>query len=53
MMAGVPARRIGWVGHSGERLGKDLVCPREGRRYRLAAPDCLEEIPVKSKASVA
>ena len=35
LMAGVPARRIGWVSHAGERLGKDLVCPREGRRYRL------------------
>ena len=47
LMAGVPARRIGWVGHAGERLGEDLVCPREGRRYRLAGPDRLEEIPVK------
>jgi predicted dehydrogenase/serine acetyltransferase len=45
MMAGVPARRIGWVGHAGERLGEDLVCPREGRRYRLAGPDRLEEVP--------
>lgn len=34
LMAGVPARRIGWVSHAGERLGPDLVCPREGRRYR-------------------
>src|SRR5216684_1574413 len=53
LMAGVPARRIGWVGHSGERLGKDLVCPREGRRYRLAGPDRLEEIPSKEKETVA
>ncbi|UYN97884.1 MAG: Gfo/Idh/MocA family oxidoreductase [Enhydrobacter sp.] len=52
LMAGVPARRIGWVGHSGERLGKDLVCPREGRRYRLAGPDRLEEIPVTKKETV-
>jgi predicted dehydrogenase/acetyltransferase-like isoleucine patch superfamily enzyme len=44
MMAGVPARRIGWVGHAGERLSKDLVCPREGRRYRLTGPDHLEEV---------
>lgn len=44
MMAGVPARRIGWVSHAGEKLGKDLVCPREGRRYRLAGADRLEEI---------
>jgi UDP-2-acetamido-3-amino-2,3-dideoxy-glucuronate N-acetyltransferase len=47
LMAGVPARRIGWVGHAGERLGDDLVCPREGRRYRLVGPERLEEIPQK------
>ncbi len=52
LVAGVPARRIGWVSHSGERLGKDLVCPREGRRYRLAGPDRLEEIPSKKKETV-
>ena len=34
LMAGNPARQIGWVSHAGERLGPDLVCPREGRRYR-------------------
>jgi UDP-2-acetamido-3-amino-2,3-dideoxy-glucuronate N-acetyltransferase len=50
LMAGVPARRIGWVGHAGERLGEDLVCPREGRRYRLAGPDNLEEIVRESVA---
>lgn len=44
LMAGVPARRIGWMSHDGERLGDDLVCPRSGRRYRLAASDQLEEI---------
>lgn len=44
LMAGVPARRIGWMSHAGERLGDDLICPREGRRYRLSAEHCLEEI---------
>ena len=44
LMAGVPARRIGWVSHAGERLGPDLVCPREGRRYREIGPEALEEI---------
>jgi UDP-2-acetamido-3-amino-2,3-dideoxy-glucuronate N-acetyltransferase len=34
LMAGVPARRIGWVSRSGERLGPDLTCPRTGERYR-------------------
>ena len=48
LMAGVPARRIGWVSHAGERLGPDLVCPREGRRYRETGPDSLEEIPRQS-----
>lgn len=34
LMAGVPARRIGWVSRAGERLGHDLTCPRTGERYR-------------------
>ncbi|WP_109260000.1 acyltransferase [Hyphobacterium indicum] len=33
LMAGVPARRIGWVSRAGEVLGKDLKCPRTGERY--------------------
>jgi len=44
LMAGMPARRIGWVSHDGERLGPDLVCPRSRRRYRETGPDQLEEI---------
>jgi UDP-2-acetamido-3-amino-2,3-dideoxy-glucuronate N-acetyltransferase len=44
LMAGVPARRIGWVSHAGERLGPDLVCPRSGRTYELAGPDRLIEL---------
>ncbi|MBN9412614.1 MAG: Gfo/Idh/MocA family oxidoreductase [Candidatus Paracaedimonas acanthamoebae] len=44
LMAGVPARRIGWVSHAGEVLGPDLHCPREGRRYRQIDIDTLEEI---------
>ncbi len=43
MMAGVPARQIGWVSHAGEKLGADLICPREGRKYRISN-DRLEEI---------
>jgi UDP-2-acetamido-3-amino-2,3-dideoxy-glucuronate N-acetyltransferase len=34
LMVGNPARRIGWVSRSGERLGQDLLCPRTGERYR-------------------
>ena len=44
LMAGVPARRLGWMSHAGEKLGPDLVCPRSGRRYREAGPDRIEEI---------
>lgn len=35
LMAGVPARRIGWVSRSGEILDESLVCPRTGDIYRL------------------
>jgi UDP-2-acetamido-3-amino-2,3-dideoxy-glucuronate N-acetyltransferase len=34
LMAGVPARRIGWMSRAGVRLGPDLICPVEGIRYR-------------------
>ena len=34
LMTGVPARRIGWVSRSGERLGDDLICPRTGEHYQ-------------------
>lgn len=44
LVAGVPARRIGWVSAEGEVLGGDLVCRRSGRRYREVAADRLEEI---------
>ncbi|MFN5040247.1 acyltransferase [uncultured Bradyrhizobium sp.] len=35
LMAGNPARRIGWMSRAGERLGSDLVCPRTHRRHEL------------------
>jgi UDP-2-acetamido-3-amino-2,3-dideoxy-glucuronate N-acetyltransferase len=35
LMAGVPARRIGWVSRSGDVLKSDLVCPRTGERYAV------------------
>lgn len=44
LMVGVPARRVGWMSHAGERLGPDLICPREGTRYRLTTDDRLEEV---------
>src|SRR6476620_1916427 len=33
LMAGNPARRIGWMSRVGERLGADLVCPRTREAY--------------------
>lgn len=42
LMAGVPARRIGWISAAGERLGADLVCPRDGFAYRETADGRLE-----------
>ncbi|MAO55546.1 MAG: oxidoreductase [Rhodospirillaceae bacterium] len=44
LMAGVPAKRIGWVSHAGERLGDDLICPREGRKYKVSETGNLEEL---------
>ncbi len=34
LMAGVPARRIGWVSRAGEILDASLTCKRTGERYR-------------------
>ena len=44
LMAGVAARRIGWMSHHGERLGGILVCPATKRRYREPAPGKLVAI---------
>ena len=44
VVAGTPARRIGWMSKAGGRLGSDLICPIEGTAYRLVSPDKLEEI---------
>jgi len=43
LMAGVPARRIGWMSKAGGRLDASLTCPLTGARYRLAGPDHLVE----------
>lgn len=44
LMAGVPARRIGWMSREGERLGPDLICRRTGERYRETPDGRLEAI---------
>lgn len=45
LMAGLPARRIGWMSRTGERLDTNLICPRDGARYRETPDGLLEEIP--------
>lgn len=42
LMAGVPARRIGWVSKAGRKLGADLVCPEDASRYRETPDGRLE-----------
>jgi UDP-2-acetamido-3-amino-2,3-dideoxy-glucuronate N-acetyltransferase len=49
LVAGVPARRIGWVGRAGVRLvatdDDHLTCPDTGDRFRIVADgDQIEEI---------
>lgn len=47
IVAGVPARQIGWVGEAGHPLrqeGDDWVCPISDNHYRVAT-DGLERIP--------
>jgi UDP-2-acetamido-3-amino-2,3-dideoxy-glucuronate N-acetyltransferase len=38
LMAGVPARQIGWVSRAGDRLGANLICPRTGEAYIEISP---------------
>jgi UDP-2-acetamido-3-amino-2,3-dideoxy-glucuronate N-acetyltransferase len=42
LMAGVPARRIGWVSAAGRKLGPDLVCPETSARYVEISKDRLQ-----------
>ncbi|GGF66685.1 hypothetical protein GCM10011332_21000 [Terasakiella brassicae] len=44
LMAGVPAKQIGWMSKAGARLGEDLICPIEGTQYRETALGVLEEV---------
>lgn len=50
LMAGVPARRIGWMSKAGARLGPDLICPIDGTRYREISNDRLEPTAEKDGA---
>ena len=44
LMAGTPAKRIGWMSKAGGRLGDDLICPIDGTIYGLVNPNKLEEV---------
>lgn len=44
LMAGNPARRIGWMSKVGIRLGPDLRCPVSGVQYRGIGSDELAEV---------
>lgn len=35
LVLGTPARPVGWVSRTGERLGDDLICPRTGERFAV------------------
>lgn len=36
LVVGVPAKQVGWVSHAGEVLKANLICPREGRQYKVS-----------------
>ena len=44
LMAGTPAKRIGWISKAGGRLADDLICPIDGTAYRQVTPNEIEEI---------
>ena len=44
LVAGVPAKQIGWVCECGNRLGENLECSECGRKYKLIKNNVLEEI---------
>tara|TARA_Y100001958_G_C21232925_1_gene558882 strand:+ start:249 stop:830 length:582 start_codon:yes stop_codon:yes gene_type:complete len=43
IMAGTPARRIGWMSKAGSRLESDLVCPIDQSKYFLESENKLVE----------
>lgn len=44
LMAGVPARRVGWMSKAGVRLGEDLLCPIEGTQFKEMPDGNIEPI---------
>jgi UDP-2-acetamido-3-amino-2,3-dideoxy-glucuronate N-acetyltransferase len=43
LMAGIPAKRIGWMSKSGAKLGDDLICPIDGTPYHKVSNEILRE----------
>ena len=44
LVAGIPARQMGWMSRKGARLGADLICPLDGTRYSLNDAGLLQAI---------
>lgn len=44
LVAGIPAKQIGWVCECGTRLDESLECKECGRKYNLIKENVLEEI---------
>jgi predicted dehydrogenase/acetyltransferase-like isoleucine patch superfamily enzyme len=45
LVAGNPARRVGWMSEAGYRLGEDLVCPHTARRHGPDGNGGLQALP--------
>jgi UDP-2-acetamido-3-amino-2,3-dideoxy-glucuronate N-acetyltransferase len=43
LVAGAPARIIGWMSKAGGRLDDDLICPIDGTQYSRASENLIEE----------
>lgn len=44
IMAGNPAKQIGWISKAGGRMGDDLICPFDGTKYLKINKTTIEEI---------
>ena len=44
LVAGVPARRMGWMSTAGGRLDERLICPVTGEQYQLVGPESLVSV---------
>ena len=45
LMAGVPAKQIGWVCKCGQRLEEEFICPKCRRQY-IKCDNTIKEIPL-------